>query len=100
VDWSEAQAIPGPSDTGGSETQWVVPEKFFDQLGGALDTVPPLPGEEALFGQFRVLLDAAAKDPAIKQALVEVPLRLSARSSPHSLSGSATAGRRATAEIA
>ena len=36
-----------------------------------LDTVAPLPGEEALYGQFRVLLDAAAKDPAIKQALVE-----------------------------
>ena len=33
--------------------------------------MPPLPGEEALYGQFRVLLDAAAKDPAIKQALFE-----------------------------
>ena len=48
-----------------------MPEKFFDQLGTVLDTVPPLPGEEALYGQFRVLLDAAAKDPAIKKALVE-----------------------------
>jgi hypothetical protein len=36
-----------------------------------LDAVPPLPGEEALYGQFHVLLDAAAKDPAIKKALVE-----------------------------
>ena len=35
------------------------------------ETVAPLPGEEALYGQFRALLDAAAKDPAIKQALVE-----------------------------
>jgi hypothetical protein len=49
----------------------VVPEKFFDQLGTVLDTVAPLPGEEALYGQFRVLLDAAAKDPAIKKALAD-----------------------------
>jgi hypothetical protein len=70
-DWSKAPAIPGPTSEGGGETRWVVPEKFFDQLGTVLDTVPPLPGEEALYSQFRVLLDAAAKDPAIKKALVE-----------------------------
>jgi hypothetical protein len=71
VDWSKAPAIPGPKSSGG-ETKWVVPEKFFDQLGAVLATLPPLPGEEALYGQFRVLLDAAAKDPAIKKSLVEV----------------------------
>ena len=49
-----------------------MPEKFFDQLGEVLDTVPPLPGEEALYGQLRVLFDAAKKDPAIKKALIEV----------------------------
>ena len=70
-DWAQAPAIPGPKSEGGGETKWVVPEKFFDQLGTVLDTVAPLPGEEALYGQFRVLLDAAAKDPAIKKALVE-----------------------------
>ena len=70
-DWSKAPAIPGPKSEGGGETAWVVPEKFFDQLGTVLDTVPPLPGEESLYGQFRVLLDAAAKDPVIKQALVQ-----------------------------
>ena len=48
-----------------------MPEKFFDQLPAVLDTVAPLPGEEALYGQFRALLAAAAKDPAIKQALVQ-----------------------------
>jgi hypothetical protein len=70
-DWSKAPTIPGPTSAGGGETKWVVPEQFFDQLGTVLDAVPPLPGEEALYGQFRVLLDAAAKDPALKQALVE-----------------------------
>ena len=69
--WSKAPTIPGPKSEGGGETKWVEPEKFFDQLGAVLDTVPPFPGEEALYGQFRVLLDAAFKDPAIKKALVE-----------------------------
>ena len=71
TDWSEAPAIPGPKSEGGGETAWVVPEKFFDQLGTVLGTVAPLPGEEALYAQFRALLDAAAQDPAVKQALVE-----------------------------
>ena len=70
-DWSEAPEIPGPKSEGGGETAWVVPEKFFDQLGGVLDTVAPLPGEEGMYAQFRALLDAAARDDAIKQALVE-----------------------------
>jgi len=71
-DWSKAPALPGPKSEGGGETAWVVPEKFFDQLPEALQTVAPLPGEEALYGQFRVLLAAAAADPAIKKALIEV----------------------------
>ena len=71
MDWSKAPAIPGPKGTGG-ETKWVVPEKFFDQFGEVLDKVAPLPGEEALYGQLRVLMDAAAKNPAIKKALVDV----------------------------
>lgn len=70
-DWSKAPAIPGPKSDGG-ETKWVVPEKYFDQLSAVLDSVPPLPGEEALYGQFRVLLDSAENDPAIKKALVDV----------------------------
>jgi hypothetical protein len=70
-DWSKAPAIPGPKSADSGETPWVVPEQFFDQLGAVLNTVPPLPGEEALYGQYRALLDAAAQDPAIKQALVE-----------------------------
>ena len=71
IDWRKAPAIPGPKSGGDGETKWVLPEKFFDQLGIVLDSVPPLPGEEALYNQFRVLLDVAAKDPDIKQALVE-----------------------------
>ncbi len=54
----------------GEETKWVIPEKFFDEFGEVLDIVDPLPGEEALYGQFRLLLDAAAKDPELKRVLV------------------------------
>src|SRR5262249_48033887 len=50
---------------------WVVPEKFFDQLPGILENVPPLPGEESLYALFRSVLDAAAGDPKIRQALVK-----------------------------
>ncbi|HVY05643.1 MAG TPA: DUF1254 domain-containing protein [Burkholderiales bacterium] len=71
IEWSKAPSFPGPKSEGGAETKWVVPEKFFDGLVKVLDCVPPLPGEEAMYSQFRALLDAAAKDPAIKTVLVE-----------------------------
>lgn len=71
VDWSEAPAIPNPEQGGEAETRWVVPEQFFDQLSEVLEMVPPLPGEEAQYAQFRWLLEAAAKHPEIKKAIVE-----------------------------
>jgi len=76
MDWASAPTIPGPPPSG-EETQWVVPEKFFDQLGAAMDSVAPLPGEEALYSNFRALLEAAQRDPAIKKALVETALATS-----------------------
>jgi hypothetical protein len=75
IDWSQAPTIPGPQSSGAGETVWVVPEKFFDQLGTVLDIVPPLPGEQALYAQFRALLAAAAKDPALKKLLVDTASR-------------------------
>lgn len=77
IEWAKAPNIPVPKSAAGSaagETKWVIPEKFFDQLGQVLDGVPPLPGEEALYAQFRALLDAAAKDPAIKKLLVAIAI--------------------------
>ena len=69
IEWKKVPDIPGPTTSGG-ETKWVIPEKFFDQLGEALDIVAPLPGEEAMYAQFRLVLDAAAKDPDLKKLLV------------------------------
>lgn len=68
-DYSQTPDLELPSDSRG-EMKWVDPKRFFDQLGEILDKVPPLPGEEAMYAQFRHLLDAAAKDPAVKDAVV------------------------------
>ncbi|WP_111827072.1 DUF1254 domain-containing protein [Achromobacter sp. HZ01] len=74
IDWKNTPDIPNPGadSASGGETRWVVPERFFDQFGQVLDMVPPLPGEEAMYAQFRSVMAAAAKDPAIKEALVQV----------------------------
>ena len=68
-DWSKLPNFPAPPSTGG-ETKWVVPEKFYDQLPGVMKLVPPLPGEEALYGWINSVFAAAAKDPATKEALI------------------------------
>lgn len=74
IDWKTTADIPNPNadSASGGETRWVVPEQFFDQFGQVLEMVPPLPGEEAMYAQFRSVMDAAGKDPAIKEALVQV----------------------------
>src|SRR5450432_1427178 len=68
-DWSKLPHFPAPESKG--ETSWVNPEIFFDQLPAVMRSVPPLPGEEALYKWISSVLDAAAKDPAVKQALTE-----------------------------
>jgi hypothetical protein len=70
TDWSKVPHFPMPASTGG-ETKWVLPEKFYDQLPSVMKLVPPLPGEEAIYGWISSVFDAADKDPAIKKALIE-----------------------------
>jgi hypothetical protein len=70
TDWSKLPNFPTPAGPGG-ETKWVVPEKFYDQLPGVMKLVAPLPGEEALYAWIKSVFEAADKDPATKQALVE-----------------------------
>jgi hypothetical protein len=45
-----------------------------DDLGGILDNVPPLPGEEAMYANFRSLLAAAEADSEIKKAIIETAI--------------------------
>jgi hypothetical protein len=70
-DWSKSPDFPAPAGQGAGETKWVIPEKFFDQLPQIMKGIPPLPGEEALYGMIQSVLDAAAKDPEIKKTLIE-----------------------------
>jgi hypothetical protein len=66
MDWSKVQEFPGPK--GDAEVKWVEPGKSVDVLSAILDEVPPLPGEEAMYAQFRAVLDAAKKDPKLSAA--------------------------------
>jgi len=70
TDWTKTPIIT-PKSSGKGETQWVNPETFFDELPGVMKSVPPLPGEEALYGWISSVLDAADKDPKVKQWLIE-----------------------------
>jgi hypothetical protein len=79
IDWKNAPDIANPGDSGGGEeTRWVVPEKYFDQFPEILDMVAPLPGEEAMYAQFRWLMDVAAKNPALKAAIVDEAVKAEA----------------------
>ena len=75
-DWSAAPSIDAGPVSGGGETKWVVPETFFDQFGEVLDTVPPLPGEEALYAQFAALMEVSENDPAVRQQMVEAAVAM------------------------
>lgn len=72
IDWQNLPKLPLPkaaADQPAGETQWVTPERFFGQLKRVLSEVPPLPGEESLYGQFRALIGAAEANPAIAKVL-------------------------------
>jgi len=71
-DWKKVPSFPVPGGPQGQEEiRWVNPETYFDQLPDVLNHVPPLPGEETTYTMIRSLLDAASKDPQVKQTLKE-----------------------------
>jgi hypothetical protein len=70
-DWSKLPHFPAPKSSGKGETEWVNPETFFDELPAVMKSVPPLPGEEALYEWISSVLEAAAKDATVKQTLKE-----------------------------
>jgi hypothetical protein len=70
-DWTTLPKVP---ETGGhreSETPWVFPEKFADQIGAVFADAPPLPGEEARYAQVLSVIEAAKNDPKLKAAIAE-----------------------------
>ena len=70
-DWSKLPHFPAPKSSGKGETKWVNPDTFFDELPAVMKSVPPLPGEEALYNWIGSLLEAATTDPTIKKTLKE-----------------------------
>lgn len=75
IDYSQVPSF-GSTDAadGDEETQWVDPNVFFDVLPAVLNEIPARPGEEALYGWFREVLDAAANDADVAGALKQAAL--------------------------
>ncbi|MDS9470191.1 DUF1254 domain-containing protein [Paracoccus sp. MBLB3053] len=78
MDWSEAPEIPNPNAGGDGETRWVVPEEFFKVLPEVLAETPPLPGEEGLYAMIGQVLDAAADNPELMEALTKAAVETEA----------------------
>ena len=71
-DWSKLSSVkPRTADGGSGETKWVFPNTFFDQLPVVLLDAPPLAGEETRYEQVLAVIDAAAKNPTLKNALID-----------------------------
>ncbi|WP_234683309.1 DUF1254 domain-containing protein [Bradyrhizobium monzae] len=71
ADWKGLPTIENPNAGSSGETQWVIPDKFFEQLPVVMNEVPPLPGEEALYAQIYFVLNAAKNNPSLQSALKE-----------------------------
>jgi len=70
IEWQklpQKPAVPG----GERETQWVYPEKFFDELPAVFADAPALPGEEARYAQVLAVLEAAKSNPTLKQSMID-----------------------------
>lgn len=70
-DWKQQTKFPAQDSGNGAETQWVVPEKFFDELPLVLQDAAPLPGEEARYAEVLAVVAAAQKHLALKAAMID-----------------------------
>jgi hypothetical protein len=68
IDWSSLPKGPA-APHGEEETQWVLPDRFVDELPAVLADAPPLPGEEARYAQVLAVVAAAKDNPSLKQAM-------------------------------
>lgn len=62
TDWRNIRVFPASTEAGGgdTETQWVDPSRFFDDLSALLAEVPARPGEETLYAWFGSRTDPGA----------------------------------------
>lgn len=70
IDWANIKKLPG-GEGGKEEAVWVNPQTFFDELPVVLADAKPLPGEEAKYKQILAVVEAAKKDPKLKQAMID-----------------------------
>lgn len=70
-DWTKLRVYQPEQSDGASETKWVIPEKFFDQLPAVFNDAPPLPGEESKYAAALAVIAAAQNNPELKQALID-----------------------------
>lgn len=73
-DYSKSPQFPAPEATTNAaqgETRWVKPDTYFDDLAVVMNQVPPLPGEEALYGWIKSVWEAAGKNPQVRKTLVD-----------------------------
>jgi hypothetical protein len=70
-DWTKVRWFPYVGSLARSRGKQVEPETFFAVLAEVLGEVPPLPGEEPLYEEFRRLLTAAKSDAALGRVLAE-----------------------------
>lgn len=67
TDWRKVPVASNPASGGdGAETRWVPPAAFRDLLPGALADAKPLPGESARYAQVLAVVDAAAREPHVR----------------------------------
>lgn len=73
-DWSSLPLQSIAANANGGETRWVRPETFFEQLPLVLRDAPPLPGESANYAQVQAVIEAARKNPALKDVMVQAAI--------------------------
>ena len=75
-DWSSTPDFPAPPpQPDGSEAPKVDPATFWDELATVLADTTPLPGEQAQYAKALALVDAAARDPALKATITDEAVR-------------------------
>lgn len=75
-DWRTTPTVPAPPpQPDGSEAPKVNPLTFWDELTAVLADTTPLPGEQAQYAKALALVDAAARDPALKAAITDEAVR-------------------------
>jgi hypothetical protein len=73
-DYRKAPDFPVPAPLPNApkgEGKWVNPATYYDELRVVMKEVPPLPGEEALYGWIASVWDAAAGTPDTRKVLDE-----------------------------